>query len=330
MPYKNNLDNKTPVFENSSNQTDKEFVWISDFIKERNFSQMKKVIKDNFIFLKKINFMKFNSVVNYYNEYKHLWGEINFDKGTYELISNRARALVNHREDFEWLYDRLADYRSKRILLNILSYWITNDDSKIAGLSDKYFLQYFDQDLIKVDKNEIFVDVGAYIGDTLVDYAKCFGADAYKKFYCYEIVPKNIEFIEKNIKIFNLNNVIIKEKGVSNKNGIMYLPQDIVSSIITLSETGEKEVETVKLDDDINEKVTFIKMDIEGAEEKALLGCRKLIKKYHPKLALGAYHNYKDLWKLAKIINKFDSGYNFYLRYYGGDLVPTEFVLYAI
>ena len=316
--------------ENVSTQLDKEFCWVMDFIKQRNFSQMKEAIKFNFIYLKNINPTKFNLIVNYYNKYKYLWGEIDFDKGIYELISNRAQALVQHRKDFEWLYNRLGDHRSKRILMNILSYWLTNDDGKISQLCDNYFLQYFDLDLIKIDKSEVFIDVGAYIGDTLVDYVKAFGADSYKEIYCYEIVPKNIELIEKNIKLFNLQNVFIKEKGVSNKNGIMYLPQDIVSSIITLAEKGEKEIETVKLDDDINKKVSFIKMDIEGSEEQALLGCRKLIKKYHPKLAIGAYHNHKDLWKLPRIIDKFDPTYKFYLRYYGGNLVPTEFVLYAI
>lgn len=324
-----NINSKSESW-NGVTQTDKEFGWVLDFVKGRSFLQMQDVIKINFNYLKKINPAKFNSIVNYYNEYKHLWGEINFEKGIYELAQNRARALVEHRQDFEWLYNRLGDYRSKRILLNILSYWMTNDDSKISGLGDKYFLQYFDLDLIKIDKDEVFVDVGAYIGDTLIDYVKSFGADGYKTFYCYEIVPKNIELIEKNIKLFNLKNVVIKEMGASDKKGIMFLPENALSSTITLAEAGELEVKTVKLDDDIKERVGFIKMDIEGAEESALLGCQKLIKKYHPKLALAVYHNHKDLWKLAQIINKIDSGYKFYLRYYGGNLVPTEFVLYAI
>ncbi|MDD2445954.1 MAG: hypothetical protein PHX09_04015 [Clostridia bacterium] len=66
-------------------QTDKEFKWVLDFIKERDFSQMQDVIKINFNYLKNNNLAKFNLIVNYYNEYKHLWGEINFEKGIYEL-----------------------------------------------------------------------------------------------------------------------------------------------------------------------------------------------------------------------------------------------------
>ena len=50
----------------------------------------------------------------------------------------------------------------------------------------------------------------------------------------------------------------------------------------------------------------------------------------HPKLALSVYHNHKDLWKLARMISEIDPTYRFYLRYYGGNLCPTEYLLYAI
>jgi len=311
-------------------QIDKEFELLIDFLKQRDFLQIKNIILENFQYLKNTNLQKYILIVNYYNQYKHLWGGINVDTGNLELIENCAKMFVEHLQDFEWLYEQLNDYRSKRILLNILTYWLTVDDSKISQLNDKYFSQYFDYDIIKCNKNEIFVDVGAYIGDTLVEYVKAFGADCYNKFYCYEIVPKNIDLIKKNIELFNLKNVIIREKGVSDKNGFMYLTQNEISSIITLAKTGKFKVATVKLDDDISEKVTFIKMDIEGAEEQALKGCLKTIKKHKPKLALSVYHNYKDLWKLPRIISKTCNTYKYYLRYYGGNLIPTEFILYAI
>ena len=68
-------------------------------------------------------------------------------------------------------------------------------------------------------------------------------------------------------------------------------------------------------------------MDIEGAEQSALLGAVKTIQRYHPKLAICTYHGYEDIWKIPFIIESIYPGYTFYLRHYGGNLIPTEFVL---
>lgn len=65
-------------------------------------------------------------------------------------------------------------------------------------------------------------------------------------------------------------------------------------------------------------------------KERALEGCRGKIRESHPKLALSAYHNHKDMWRLARIVDETDASYKFYLRYYGRALLPTEYVSYAI
>jgi len=316
--------------ETISIQVDKYFGRLMNFIEERNLEEIKSGIKQNLQYCQKKDATVYQAIINYYNHYSSLWGGYDPDKGIYDLVDNRADALVNHNKDFEWLYGQLSDYRSKKILLNILSYWLKTDKTLIGDICDKCFSQYFDFDLIHCDPNEIFVDIGAYIGDTLIQYTNMFGKNCYKQIYCYEIVPANVQSIYKNVETFKLENVVVREKGVSDKSGFMYLDQDGVSSVRQLAKDGSIKIPTVTIDDDIKGKVTFIKMDIEGGEESALSGCRNKIAQYHPKLALSAYHNHKDLWKLARIINEIDPSYRFYLRYYGYPLVPTEFILYAL
>jgi FkbM family methyltransferase len=325
MAGKKNL----PKNEQLINYIDLEFKQLMDYIKNKDFDEIKAAIKNNFLYLRETDKANYTSIVNYYNKYK-LWGTIDLDNEDYELIENNTRSLVENRKDFEWLYNKLGDYRSKKILLYVLIYWLMVDYKKISQLQDSTYSQYFDFDLINCDENEVFVDIGAYIGDTLVNYTKMFGNNCYKNIYCYEIVPSNIEFIKKNIDLFKLKNVIIREKGAIDKNGFLFLENDEVSSISKLKQDGKHKVDTVTIDEDIKEKVTFIKMDIEGSEEEALLGCRKKILDNHPKLALSVYHKNDHLWKLARIIDKIDPTYRFYLRYYGGPMLPTEYLLYAI
>ncbi len=71
-------------------------------------------------------------------------------------------------------------------------------------------------------------------------------------------------------------------------------------------------------------------MDIEGSEYEALLGLKNKIKKYKPKLAISVYHNNDHLWQIPKLIYELNPDYKFYLRYYGGPILPTEYILYAI
>lgn len=311
------------------NQIDMEFKCLKQFIKERDLPQIKEAVKQNLRHFKATNNQLYNISIAYFNQYK-LWGSYYPEKEDYTLADNRAYALIEHWEDFEWFYKILGDFRSKRILVNILYYWLMSDPEKMEQIHDRTFAQYFDLDIIKCGKDEVFVDIGGYTGDTLISYTKIFGDKCYKKLYCYEIVPSNIKYIEENIKFYQLDNVIVRKKGASDRNGIMYLSDDGLSSVSQLSENGSITVPIVKIDDDIEENVTFIKMDIEGGEEDALLGCLEKIKKNHPKLALSVYHNHKDIWRLARIVHEADPSYNFYLRYYGSAILPAEYILYGV
>ena len=47
-------------------------------------------------------------------------------------------------------------------------------------------------------------------------------------------------------------------------------------------------------------------------------------------MAIAAYHNNVDIFRLAQVIHEIEPGYKFYYRYYGGTLYPNDYVLYAI
>ena len=77
------------------------------------------------------------------------------------------------------------------------------------------------------------------------------------------------------------------------------------------------------------QSISFIKMDIEGAEKEALQGSEKIIKKFLPVMAICVYHKLEDLFAVWRIIEYYaNDRYRFYLRQYRfGD---SETVLYAV
>ncbi len=77
-----------------------------------------------------------------------------------------------------------------------------------------------------------------------------------------------------------------------------------------------------------DENVTFIKMDIEGAEPQALRGASNIIREQTPKLAICVYHDFRHLWEIPIYINSLASKYRIYLRHHTN--LEYETVCYGI
>ncbi|MNC49053.1 hypothetical protein D3C75_982030 [compost metagenome] len=96
----------------------------------------------------------------------------------------------------------------------------------------------------------------------------------------------------------------------------------------SIDEHGTDIVSVVSIDDAIHERVTYIKMDIEGAELAALKGAENTIKNYSPVLAICMYHKASDYLDIFNYIRSVNSEYKFFFRHHLNYYAET--VLYAI
>lgn len=102
-----------------------------------------------------------------------------------------------------------------------------------------------------------------------------------------------------------------------------------VSHIADDDEPADSFIEVAAVDDVLWDKdVTFIKMDIEGAELEALKGAGLTIQRCKPKLAICVYHKPEDIWEIPNLILDYYPDYKLYLRHYS--LHFGETVLYAV
>ena len=86
---------------------------------------------------------------------------------------------------------------------------------------------------------------------------------------------------------------------------------------------------TAAIDDIVGEeKVTFIKLDVEGAELKALQGAEQTIRRYRPRLAVSIYHKPEDVIEIPKYILSLHEDYRMYIRHY--QMSACETILYAV
>lgn len=183
--------------------------------------------------------------------------------------------------------------------------------------------QYFD--VFEPVEGEVFVDAGAYNGDTILDYFSWVNGKN-KKVYTMEPLKEMADNIELLIKDKQLNNVIVKNMAAWNKEDQLMFSEGGSGSYI--NEKGETIVNAIDIDTMVgNDKVTYIKMDIEGAEFKALQGARKTIIRDSPKLAICIYHRPEDIVLLGEYLLELNPAYRMYIRHYASNMWET--VLYA-
>lgn len=86
----------------------------------------------------------------------------------------------------------------------------------------------------------------------------------------------------------------------------------------------------VAIDDvvDPQERVTMIKMDIEGSELEALRGARKTICRDKPRLAVCIYHKAEDMTEVPLYIKELVPEYRLYVRHHSKEIGETVF--YAV
>ena len=147
----------------------------------------------------------------------------------------------------------------------------------------------------KIIKNNVkdgdnVIDLGANIGYFTLILAKLVGPTG--KVFAFEPDPRNLALLKKNVEYNNYKNVIIVPKAVSNVNDkcTLYTGQKTFgqNKIYKPKKTKTQKFipidsETVRLDDffktnGLLDKISFIKMDVEGAEFLALSGMKEILK----------------------------------------------------
>lgn len=186
--------------------------------------------------------------------------------------------------------------------------------------------QYFDLPDLNLGDNEIFIDAGGFNGSSSLRFAQV-TKGRYEKIYVFEPSIKAVGECRKNLK--DLHDCCIIEKGTWNSTGTLYFSEDGGGSHIATEEESTEKIETISIDEMLRGSVaSFIKMDIEGAEFNSLLGARKTICQYKPKLAISVYHKRDDIWKIPMLLLSYNPDYKFYLRIYS--FTGNDTVLYAV
>ena len=240
----------------------------------------------------------------------------------YELLLEMS--LGNHISPEEFLegeslvfslYDRLIDDDSRKIYSGSL---VRRLAPQLALYSYKDLFSgraYFHHHFFPITQHECFVDCGAYVGDSLQDLLSVGDIDSA---YCFEVDDENFETLKNYVNSLPKNlstRVQLIHKGVWKDHEFLTYGNETLSSSegVSLCKTANAtEIEVESIDRVVGgNPVTYIKMDIEGSEQAALVGAKETIMSQKPNLAICLYHKIDDFWKIYQRLSEMVSNYRF-------------------
>jgi len=269
--------------------------------------------------------------INFCNSIKQqLSGQVDFLTIDEYVFSKRINEILV-------VLDMLEDDFSKRVYAEMIIARMTNQSfAEDIYTKDQYFClpPFLDR-----NPNEIFVDLGAYVGDSIEQYIQC-KSGVFSKIFAFEPDARNMDALLCRMERICKEWAIAKDRIVCEKAGVGRRSENLSISnsnadspslgarIADTFDTNAQHVQIYAMDDYFaNQKVGFIKADIENFELDMLIDAKKTILRDSPILAISIYHNALDMWKIVLWLSELLPNYAFKIRQHSHLLLDT--VLYA-
>ncbi len=215
---------------------------------------------------------------------------------------------LENKDKFEAVYDMLADERSKQTYENVINFKISgkiNYLNECTSDENEVF-----SELIKLDDSEVYIDLGAYNGDTVLKFAELTNSK-YKHIYAFEPNARNYRKLTKNIN--GMQDTTLFNAGAWSEDAIMNFTSN-EGRMSRVSADKGTETQCLSVDNAVKEQATLIKFDVEGAEHEAIIGASRQIANAK-KIICALYHRNEDMFAIPLQIHKLNPKLKFYIRH---------------
>ncbi len=187
-------------------------------------------------------------------------------------------------------------------------------DGLVPFLLAEQELRIYEEGEVRVRKGDVVLDVGAHVG---IYTREALWAGA-RLVVAIEPSPRNLECLRRNLAAeVDAQKVIVTPKGVWDKEEYLTLANvPYNSGMDHIAEHPNQpgvRVPLTTIDNLVAElqlpRVDFIKMDIEGAERRALVGAQKTLATFRPRLAIASYHLPDDSEAIPRAVRAAWRGY---------------------
>jgi len=230
------------------------------------------------------------------------------------------------------------DRRSLETFRAVLVSMLTGTTQELAPYASNH--PFFDRFGFFNRDGEIFVDAGAYVGDSLERFIWSVNG-VFRHIHAFEPGGAQFAALKKRVRrlreewaldpdsISMINKALSSESQVVRVHNASHLTQTSIESIELDSDNSlSSEIQTVSLDTYLDgQKYSFLKVDVEGSEADLLVGARDSIIEHRPRIALSVYHFPTDIFELPLQVQQINKDYIFSIDHHSSKLMET--VLYC-
>jgi len=227
----------------------------------------------------------------------------------------------------------LADEKSREVYRSLVQYRCRRERRFVNPHMQPKKTAYLDRDLIVPGESEVFIDVGAFQGNSSLffqDVCVSAGRPA-PQCVLFEPDPFNYGRLQKNLPKF-IKRPVCYQMGLWREGGQLGFRPGALS-MSRIESVGQGSIRVDSLDHVLEglpelPPPTYLKIDVEGADLDVIYGAQGIIQAYRPRIAIAIYHTNEHMIEIPEAIHAMCPSYQLYIRHYS--CMEGETILYCI
>lgn len=220
------------------------------------------------------------------------------------------RFINENAQKIDAAYSLLEDEKSRQVYKNVLKFYYTGKIEYLSTITtdkDEAF-----KNILKLSDSEIYVDLGAYNGDTIDEFLH-YTNGSYRRIVAFEPNAKN--FKKLKLHCAGMADTHLWQLGAYSTNTFLNFNNKAGRNSAIADKGTSTRVAAV---DSVlcGMAASYIKSDVEGADYETLLGMKNTLKMFKPKLNFSAYHRFEDIFRLPILIKELNPNYKIFLRHH--------------
>ena len=229
-----------------------------------------------------------------------VFGENVFDRAFYadnEVKLNKA-------------YNLLSDELSRAVFRDIIAFQYSGELSYLERCTTEKSEAF--ESVLRLGGSEAYLDLGAYNGDTVDEFLEYCRGD-YASITALE--PNAKSFAKLKEHCCGLHDVTLWQLASYNRNTVIGF--NLKTGRNCAIDPDGAPVQAARVDTVLcGKRITYAKLDVEGAERETFEGMENTLRLFKPKLNVAAYHRSEDLFALILQLYSINPDYRFFLRHH--------------